>query len=84
MSQAPLPLIALVTGCSGGIGLALARELKSRGYQVFATARQPGDLARLQAEGFAVFALDVNDQPANRCDGRTTYSAAWSAGFVGQ
>jgi short-subunit dehydrogenase len=62
MSQAPLPKIALVTGCSGGIGLALARELKILGYQVFATARQPGDLARLQAEGFGVFALDVNDQ----------------------
>lgn len=62
MSQAHSPKTALVTGCSGGIGLALARELKSQGYQVFATARQPGDLARLQAEGFGVFALDVNDQ----------------------
>lgn len=63
MAVSPNSLIALVTGCSGGIGLALARELKGRGYQVFATARQPGDLARLQAEGFGVFALDVNDQP---------------------
>lgn len=62
MSHSNPPKIALVTGCSGGIGLALARELKSNGYQVFTTARQPGDLARLQAEGFGVFALDVNDQ----------------------
>lgn len=62
MSHAPSPLIALVTGCSGGIGLALARELKSHGYLVCATARQPGDLAKLQAEGFSVFALDVNNQ----------------------
>lgn len=61
MPHVPSSQIALVTGCSGGIGLALARELKSQGYQVFATARQPGDLARLQAEGFGVFALDVND-----------------------
>ncbi|MDZ7870614.1 MAG: SDR family oxidoreductase [Rheinheimera sp.] len=67
MLQARSPLIALITGCSGGIGLALARELKGYGYQVFATARQPGDLARLQAEGFAVFALDVNDQQQIDC-----------------
>ncbi len=53
--------VALVTGCSGGIGLALARELKNQGYQVFATARQAADLARLEAEGFSALALDVND-----------------------
>lgn len=53
--------IALVTGCSGGIGLAVARELKTKGYQVCATARQPADLARLQAEGLHALALDVND-----------------------
>jgi NAD(P)-dependent dehydrogenase (short-subunit alcohol dehydrogenase family) len=40
----------LITGCSSGIGLASAREMKSRGWRVFATARKPGDIARLKDE----------------------------------
>ena len=48
----------LITGCSSGIGLASAREMKSRGWRVFATARKPGDLARLNVEGFESLYLD--------------------------
>jgi NAD(P)-dependent dehydrogenase (short-subunit alcohol dehydrogenase family) len=40
----------LITGCSSGIGLASARVLKQRGWRVFATARKPEDLERLQAD----------------------------------
>jgi NAD(P)-dependent dehydrogenase (short-subunit alcohol dehydrogenase family) len=40
----------LITGCSSGIGLASAREMKRRGWRVFATARQPEDIARLKDE----------------------------------
>src|SRR6476620_4260623 len=40
----------LITGCSSGIGLASAREMKRRGWRVFATARKPEDIARLKAE----------------------------------
>jgi len=40
----------LITGCSSGIGLAAARILKSRGWRVLATARQPDDLKRLSSE----------------------------------
>ena len=40
----------LITGCSSGIGLASAREMKSRGWRVFATARKPEDIARLRDE----------------------------------
>jgi NAD(P)-dependent dehydrogenase (short-subunit alcohol dehydrogenase family) len=40
----------LITGCSSGIGLASAREMKARGWRVFATARKPEDLARLRDE----------------------------------
>jgi NAD(P)-dependent dehydrogenase (short-subunit alcohol dehydrogenase family) len=46
----------LITGCSSGIGLASAREMKVRGWRVFATARKPEDLARLRDE-FAVESL---------------------------
>ena len=48
----------LITGCSSGIGLASAREMKTRGWRVFATARKPEDIARLKAEGFDSLYLD--------------------------
>ena len=40
----------LITGCSSGIGFASAREMKARGWRVFATARKPEDLARLKEQ----------------------------------
>jgi NAD(P)-dependent dehydrogenase (short-subunit alcohol dehydrogenase family) len=40
----------LITGCSSGIGLASAREMKARGWRVFATARKKRDIARLKDE----------------------------------
>nr|WP_314489212.1 SDR family oxidoreductase [uncultured Pseudomonas sp.] len=55
---------ALITGCSSGIGRALADALRDAGYQVWATARQAGDVERLAAAGFTARALDVNDRPA--------------------
>jgi NAD(P)-dependent dehydrogenase (short-subunit alcohol dehydrogenase family) len=49
----------LITGCSSGIGLASARELKRRSWRVFATARKPEDIARLEEEeGVESFYLD--------------------------
>lgn len=55
---------ALITGCSSGIGRALAEAFKAAGYSVWATARKPQDLTALEAAGFTAVALDVNDQPA--------------------
>ncbi len=40
----------LITGCSSGIGLASARALRERGWRVFATARTPKDIMRLQVD----------------------------------
>ena len=48
----------LITGCSSGIGLVSAREMTTRGWRVFATARKPEDIARLKAEGFDSLYLD--------------------------
>jgi len=52
----------LVTGASTGIGLATARMLKGRGWRVLVTARKPDDLARLAAEGFETFPLELTDE----------------------
>jgi len=42
----------LITGCSTGIGLCVAKGLKQRGYRVFATARKSEDVDTLKSEGF--------------------------------
>ena len=51
----------LITGCSSGIGAALAAELHKRGLRVYATARRPESLAPLSALGLPTLTLDVND-----------------------
>ncbi len=53
-----MPKTILITGCSTGIGYTCARGMKARGWRVFATARKPEDLARLEAEGLEALYLD--------------------------
>ncbi len=53
--------VILITGCSSGIGAAMAGELHRRGQRVYATARRPESLAPLAAQGLPTMALDVND-----------------------
>ncbi|MFP6776683.1 MAG: SDR family NAD(P)-dependent oxidoreductase [PS1 clade bacterium] len=50
----------LITGCSSGIGLCLARGLKDNGYRVFATARKIEDVEKLNKEGFESMPLDLS------------------------
>ncbi|HSZ36622.1 MAG TPA: SDR family oxidoreductase [Acidimicrobiales bacterium] len=50
--------IAIVTGCSSGIGRATALELTARGYEVVATARRPESIADLAVA--RTLALDVD------------------------
>ena len=54
--------VVLISGCSSGIGLSLAREFASRGCSVFATARRPDRIAELRHEKMQVAALDVTDR----------------------
>ena len=51
----------LITGCSSGIGAALAREFAKRGHRVYATARRAEALAALEAAGIRGLAMDVDD-----------------------
>jgi NAD(P)-dependent dehydrogenase (short-subunit alcohol dehydrogenase family) len=51
----------LITGCSSGIGLCVARGLQERGYQVFASTRQKEDVAKLKEMGLNSLQLDLDD-----------------------
>ncbi len=58
----------LITGCSSGIGHYCAGALKEHGWRVFATARNPEDVARLETEGFEALHLDYADHSSiTRC-----------------
>jgi len=52
----------LISGCSSGIGAALAREFHRREQRVYASARRLEDLQPLAEEGIATLQLDVNDE----------------------
>lgn len=79
----------LITGCSSGIGRAVARGLRERGYRVFAGARREESVAELAGEGLEALRLDVDDsasigaavdQVLERNDGRL-YGLFNNAGF---
>ncbi|MDH0746223.1 SDR family oxidoreductase [Pseudomonas sp. GD03842] len=56
--------VILITGCSSGIGRAMADAFKGAGHEVWATARKTGDVQALAAAGFQAVELDVNDSAA--------------------
>ncbi|MFO7543868.1 MAG: SDR family NAD(P)-dependent oxidoreductase [Trueperaceae bacterium] len=57
-----MPQPVLVTGCSSGIGLAIARLLAERGVPVVATVRSDADAARLaRIDGVEPLICDVTD-----------------------
>lgn len=81
----------LITGCSTGIGRHCAGALKDHGWRVFAAARKPEDVARLEAEGFEALLLDYADHATisacvedvkKRTDGKLT--ALFNNGAYGQ
>ena len=54
--------VVLISGCSTGIGRALAIEFAARNWQVFATARKPAAIDDLKAPNVETAALDVTDE----------------------
>jgi NAD(P)-dependent dehydrogenase (short-subunit alcohol dehydrogenase family) len=65
------PRTVAVTGCSSGIGEAIARGLRARGYRVLATARRDEDLERLSAQGLEPVALELADADSVAACART-------------
>ncbi len=51
--------VVVITGCSSGIGRALALEFHRRGYRTFATARRLESLKELSEQGLETVHLDV-------------------------
>lgn len=81
----------LITGCSSGIGEASALGMRKRGWRVFATARKPEDLKRLETEGLEALYLDYTEPDSiadaaaevlKRTDGRL--AALFNNGAYGQ
>ncbi|MDD5523909.1 MAG: SDR family NAD(P)-dependent oxidoreductase [Smithella sp.] len=61
MMNANAPVV-LISGCSTGIGRALAVEFAARNWRVFATARRPEVINDLKAPNVDVSVLDVTDE----------------------
>jgi len=59
----PMPNV-LITGCSSGIGRAMADAFKAAGFEVLARARREADVIALNNAGFHAVLLDVNDNAA--------------------
>lgn len=50
----------LITGCSSGIGLESAHELKRQGFRILAACRKSEDVARMNQAGFTGVLLDLD------------------------
>lgn len=60
-NTARTPRSILITGCSSGIGLSVARGLADRGHQVIASVRQEKDIASWPHADIPVVHLDLAD-----------------------
>jgi NAD(P)-dependent dehydrogenase (short-subunit alcohol dehydrogenase family) len=56
------PQVALITGCSTGIGRATAERLARAGHTVYATARRPESIEGLRESGCRTLELDVTSE----------------------
>jgi NADP-dependent 3-hydroxy acid dehydrogenase YdfG len=68
--------VVLITGCSSGIGRALAQEFADRGHRVMATARFEDSLVGLAGGRIRTAHLDVTDLES--IDGAVNECAAWA------
>jgi NAD(P)-dependent dehydrogenase (short-subunit alcohol dehydrogenase family) len=61
MNKVVFNKVVFITGCSSGIGAAMAQEFHRRGHIVYATARKADALMSLASEGLRTLTLDVNN-----------------------
>ena len=54
----------LITGCSSGLGAALARQCVEAGWSTYGTVRKPEDAAALEEAGVIALMCDVRDAEA--------------------
>ncbi len=66
MNTASISRVVLITGCSSGIGYALAEVFHARGCITYATARKPETLTALASKGIRTLALDVTSADSVR------------------
>lgn len=62
MSEHTHPPIALISGCSSGMGRATANLLAEKGWWVFATARRLESISDLASDQVTTLRLDVTDE----------------------
>lgn len=55
----------LITGCSSGIGLIAAQDLRNRGYRVLAACRKPQDVENMRQLGLEGIELIWTTAPAS-------------------
>ncbi|RFU81912.1 retinol dehydrogenase 8 [Trichoderma arundinaceum] len=64
------PLTWLITGCSSGFGLSLARIVQANGHNLIATSRTPSDtpglVSEVESKGGKWIRLDVNDSDCDK------------------
>lgn len=58
--------VVVITGCSSGIGRALAVEFQRRGHKTYATARREESVKDLAGQGLEALQLDVTDSDSIR------------------
>src|SRR4051794_35262517 len=73
----------VVTGASTGIGEATARELRRRGFDVFAAVRTEEDAERARSEGLRSVLLDVTDPESIKSAAAEVESALGGARLAG-
>jgi NAD(P)-dependent dehydrogenase (short-subunit alcohol dehydrogenase family) len=72
----------LITGCSSGIGRAIAERLARSGWRVYATARDVSSVDDLKSHGCKVQALDVSDLNSMRAAVTTIEESEGSVGVL--
>jgi NAD(P)-dependent dehydrogenase (short-subunit alcohol dehydrogenase family) len=72
----------LITGCSSGIGRAIAERLAAGGHRVYASARRSESMADLAAKGCRTLALDVTEDESMRAAVASVEEAEGAVGVL--